>query len=263
MHRHLVADWLRQNVSRGDLVLSGSTDPLSRLIRWGTLSDYSHAALALDNDCFVESYDWSGTPAGDDDGVAVIPVDQYARRGRLLRLALLRPTDLDHDRFYEVAVRATHYSPTFPSTAGLMLGLAGLGDHPRFQIPALRSFLGKRLHLLGDGAARVTCSELAARVYLEAGLPLHFQTIRLIHYAELLRHGDWAPLDADGEPRTVETKGRREQDRASLVAYVAGLPHALRATSRESTKPDWADLLVPGDFLHSSSFRLVAKAEIR
>ena len=58
--------WLREHVQCGDLLLSGSRDPLSRLIRWGTFSDYSHSALALSNDCFLESYDWSGTPIESD-----------------------------------------------------------------------------------------------------------------------------------------------------------------------------------------------------
>ena len=263
MRRDDVADWLQDNVTCGDLVLSGSTDPLSRLIRWGTLSDYSHCALALDSDRFLESYDWSGTPAENDDGVATIDVDQYAKRGRLLRLAVLRPDGLDHERFCEIANRVVHHSPTFASTVGVMLALAGIGDHPKFRIPGACSFFAKRLHLLGDGATRVTCSELAVRVYLEAGLPLRFQTLRLIRYVELLRTIDWEPLGNNGEPRQISAEGRREEDRASLVAYVADLPHAVAATSREQTLPDWADLVVPGDFLHSANFHIAARAEVQ
>lgn len=263
MRRDDVADWLRDNVTCGDLLLSGSTDPLSRLIRWGTLSDYSHAALALSNEAFLESYDWSGTPAETDDGVAAIDVDQYAERGRLLRVAILRPIGLDRDRFCDVAHRVAHHSPTFASTVGLLLGLAGLGDHPKFRIPGACSFFAKRLHLLGDGAARVTCSELAARVYLEAGIPLRFQTLRLIRYVELLRTIEWEPLSGGDNPRLISAEGRREDDRASLVAYVADLPHALAAVSSEQTRPDWADLVLPGDFLHSANFDVAASAEVQ
>lgn len=263
MRRDDVADWLRDNVSCGDLVLSGSTDPLSRLIRWGTLSEYSHCALALDNETFLESYDWSGTPAENDDGVATINVDQYAKRGQLLRLAVLRPDGLDHKRFCEITSRVTHHSPTFASTVGLLLAFAGIGDHPKFRIPGACSFFAKRLHLLGDGAVRVTCSELAARVYLEAGLPLRFQTLRLIRYVELLRDVGWEPLSDSADPRQISAEGRLEEDRASLVAYVADLPRALAAASSERTLPDWADLVVPGDFLHSANFRIAAKAEVQ
>lgn len=257
-----VAAWLRDTVTCGDLVLSASRNRLSRLIRWGTLSDYSHCAMALSNEWLFESYDWSGTPAEDDDGVAKISVDHYAKRGPLHRLAVLRPIGLDKDDFCRVAEHTTHHSPPFPSTVGILLAFAGLGDHPSVRIPGARRYVEKRLHLLGDGAARVTCAELAARVYLEAGMPLRFQTLRLLHYIELLRSGSWEKLHDDAEPRLVHTHKRSKQELTSLTAFVAGLPAAIAATSREKSMPDWADLLVPGDFMHSPSFHLVAQADV-
>ena len=175
---------------------------------------------------------------------------------------MLRPIGLDEDRFSEVAHKATHYSPAFPSTVGVLLAFAGLGDHPKVRIPGARRYVENRMHLLGDGAARVTCAELAARVYLEAGLPLTFQTLRLLRYVELLRSGEWEPLRAGPAPRTVETAGRREEDRASLSAFVAGFAKSVAATSREKSMPDWADLLVPGDFMHSPNFRIAGTSDV-
>ena len=263
MDRNDVAAWLRETVTCGDLVLSGSTDPLSRLIRWGTLSEYSHCALAIDKERFLESYDWSGTPTEDDDGVGEISFDDYATRGNLLRLAVLRPSGLERQRFLDVTLRAKHYSPPFSSTVGVLLAFAGLGDHPRFRIPGVRRYVEKRLHLLGDGAARVTCSEFAARVYLESDVPLRFKTMRLLSYVELLRSPEWDSLELDAEPRRIDATGRKEEDRASLFAFVGDFPRALAAISADPSEPDWADLLVPGDFLHSSNFRTVAQIEIR
>ena len=223
------------------------------------MSHYSHVALALSENEVIESYDWEGTPAEDDGGVSRLSIAGYSGRGSLLHLAILRPQNLDPDRFRDVTSRATHFSPAFPSSTAIMLALAGFGDHPRVRIPGARRYVEKRLHLLGDGAGRVTCAEFAARVYLEAGVPLRFQTLRLLLYVEML---------GPHEPESLHTRSARrpsldEQTNAAsrpttLIAFVAGFPRAVLASARDQTTPDWADLLMPGDFLRSSNFDVVA-----
>lgn len=262
LQRSGVADWLQEMLQPGDLLLSGNRDSVSRLIQWGTMSSFSHASIALSNEQLIESYDWAGTPCDSDGGVGRLSVQRYATRSPLLDLAILRPKAIERDRFDEVTKHATHHSPPFPSTTGVLLAFAGLGDHPRLTIPGARSYAEKRLHLLGDGAARVTCAEFAARVYLESGLTLRFQTLRLLYYIELLRTGEPARLKAHTTPRIIDVSQDAALETTTLYEFVAGMPRALSTGLATQVKPDWVDLLMPGDFVQSSSFDLIAARSV-
>ena len=222
------------------------------------MSGFSHASLAVSNEHLIESYDWSGTPCEQDGGVGQLEVGRYAERGSLVNLAVLRPKGLDRNKFCDVIDHATHYSPPFPSTTGVLLALAGFGDHPNLTIPGARSYVEKRLHLLGDGAARVTCAEFVARCYLESGLTLRFQTLRLLYYVELLRNNEPAQLQENVEPRTLDISLYSQRKPTTLFEFVAGLPRALAESSTVQVAPDWVDLLMPGDYLRSSSFDVIA-----
>lgn len=256
--RSQIADWLVDTLEPGDLVLSGSRDSLSRLIRWGTMSGFSHVSVALNNRRLLESYDWAGSPSEDDGGVGRLSVHRYADRGSLLNLAVLRPKKLDKASFERITEHVIYHSPPFPSSTGVLLAFAGFGDHPQLRIPGARAYVEKRLHLLGDGAARVTCAEFAARVYLESGLELRFQTLRLLAYVELLRAREPARLGDTTTPRKVSVTKDATLKTTTLSEFVAGFPQAARQAADPRRTPDWVDLLMPGDFLQSSSFDVIA-----
>jgi len=226
------------------------------------MSNFSHTAVALSSEQLIESYDWAGTPCEEDGGVTRLGVALYSERGSLMNLAVLRPRGLDYEMFARVADHAAQHSPPFPSTTGVLLAFAGLGDHPHVRIPGARGYVEKRLHLLGDGAARVTCAEFAARLFLEAGVELNFQSLRLLSYIELLRGADAERLQETRTRRQLDIVSESSAEPTGLSAFVAGFPRAVSASSRERSSPDWVDLLMPGDFLRCTSLDAIATCTV-
>lgn len=251
----------------GDTVLSAARDPLSKIIRIGSGSPYSHGVMITGPDEMTEAYDHALTPTEDDDGIFALSIADYLRRSGLARILVLRPAIVDRGRISEVAGHLRRHSPGFPTVGMACLALCGLSG------PALRALpprLRRRatlhqIRLATDGTRRMHCAETLTRIYLAAGVPLRFRSNRLVHHIEQIDGiGPKSnPADLPTTPRIAQPGrwpgGGDARPTAEHVRYgVRTFRETWQERARSRDPIDMADLVLPGDFLHAEPLRPVA-----
>ncbi len=183
--------WLGETMEPGDLVLSGSSDLISRLIQISTASHVSHVAVAVSADALLEAYDYGFTPIETDEGVFKTDLSDFVTRSNQLdRLVVRRPCGLDHALMAEVLESAITNSPPYPTAGAALMSLLLATAKPSVQ-RLLAALLGRgRLDaaletlvgMAADGSEQVHCSEIATRLYTAAGVELRFiEPVLLAH----------------------------------------------------------------------------------
>lgn len=288
--------WLRQTTAPGDLVLTGSRDPLSAMIQWGTRSRVSHAAIVSSSGTVVEAFDYGLTPHDRDEGVYENSFDHLVDRTRRLdRIVVRRPDPWPASGRAELDRRlaeAVESSPPFPTAGAALTCLLVLLTHPRVRgltdragdrVTERVERVGDRLvWMVGDGPARVHCSEIATRLYTAAGVELRFVEPalgRLLFRVPAAKETDGGRLKIDrhhrqrltalvaGRPpaspgqRPRPVKGAGSQVKVSttwqatggvLLASVSAVREQARTAGDHS--PDIADLVLPADFERAQPF---------
>lgn len=277
-------EWLISNTRVGDLVLTGSHDIASWVIRKGTKSDYSHAAVVSDPERFTEAYDRSMTFSEDDDGLYEVPFDEFAgRSSKLTRVRILRPSKVDPHRLSAAAAYMRAHSPSYPTLGALIIGStkwtsglakrasrkAGRAAGHQTVRSVVSRFMERQVALTGDGPIRVHCAEFVYRLYLAAGTP-----IRLVKPV-LAGPMSWLRPKAVGAVPNALSPFLKQQRRSQPGPWPAGPGSPRRwfkngffateqlvdaATQRwtEQTKPDTADFVMPEDFTRADGLRHVA-----
>ncbi len=272
--RRVVA-WLGEHAQPGDLVLTACADALSATIRWGTNGTYSHVVMVLADRRVIEAYDRTTTLRDDNEGVFELTFEQFARRGRLRQLLVLRPdSEIDLDALHDLAERALTHSPRFASLAAVAQAGFGL-TAPRW-LPASMTrtaWAERRIGLVADGPERVHCAEFVTRLYVSCGFTPQFEAARL---AAFFGHvcPTIAPLRLDEPRRADERDGSDTTHSAAgplaLARQAKGVAartpdhvRMVRHRSRRDPDGDIADLVMPADLERSPSFRTVSRLAVR
>ncbi len=267
--RPAVVAWLDEHAEVGDLAMTACADWVSWLIRRGTGGDVSHVAVVIGGRRLVEAYDKNSTLPDDDEGVYSITFEEFAGRGALRRVTLLRPTSVEFDQkeLMHLARHVLHHSPTFASFSSVVQAALGLtATRQRSLLPGpLERWATAQLAVAGDGAERVHCAELATRLYTQSGAPPRFDRPRLATFIERVEHRPIAPLGG-GSPRVARSVDPAETVRiiGAVVRWAALARWASRTARlrRRTDRTDTADLIHPVDFQRSPSFSHVATLDV-
>lgn len=178
--------WLRENARYGDLLLTGGTDQISRVIQIATGGNYSHTMIVVDNNMVIEAHDRAEESSG---GVFTTAFREMLERDGVSRVSLFRAPDLDTAALRDAIDEVESTSPSFDSAGIILLGaMRALGTAQRrlAQRTGLSESTPGRLaqrgvKLTGDGLHRVHCAELVTRLYMRAGLPLVFERPTFMH----------------------------------------------------------------------------------
>lgn len=254
---HLI-DELRTFVQPGDLLLAGGDDGLSRLIRYGTASEFSHVGVVIDDNLVVEAWEQKFTPTETDNGVVTVPLSTFAERD-MSHLKVVRPHDLDAEQLMETAERLATISAPFPSVGAIVLA-ACVGSRRMAAMlpkPIQRRLLTFQVRLAGDGSLTMQCAETATRLYVAAGVALWFPNHLLATHVEHVRDHPDLELQPDGEVDFVA-----QDPSASSLGIVKQHrfgPGKLLALWRDrwNTRPDQYDFVLPVDLDNSPSFSAV------
>ena len=268
--------WLADTAKPGDLILTGNTDRVSRLIQWGTRSHSSHVAIVSAPNQVVEAYDYGLTPEEWDEGVYRNCLSHVVDRSPTLgSLIVRRPANwasVDQERL-DVALReAEENSPPFPTTGAGLTSMLVLLTHPGFRRrlawtgPVGRWLIEFLIDLLvktvADGPRRVHCAELATRLYTGVGIELRFRDLALGGILFELPASSASPdghLEVDSEhrqrlselvgpprracrsqlPGLDDRQRRRLALRARWRATGGVLQATVRATRRRWRESDW------------------------
>ncbi len=286
--------WFCGAVQPGDLVLTGCSDVVSRLVQLFTGSDFSHAAIVTGSGTVVEAYDYGLTPQEDDGGAYETPFDVLLKRGALDRIMIRRPVDLDADSLERTVRFALNNAPPFPNVGVMATVLLLVTARPLGQrvLRGLRrigfdgAFGRALIRVVADGPEHCHCSELVVRLYSGAEVPLVWRDPALGPYmplvsaavrrgdgtirvdrklrgkvASLNRHlgrkafgGDRVMVDVEDTP--IQVVG------AMLVAVLqtqSMLKRAIlaRVQSAHNHESDIADLIVPADLERVEPFETI------
>lgn len=271
-------EWLRSLSERGDLLLVGSDDYVSRAIQRSLGSPYSHALLVVGPGRLAEAYDYSLTLYEGDEGVYELSFDEFFARSQQLADVLLlrnRSSQFDPDKFAWLARELAQNSPAYPTTAavtfiaGQLLGRVANSGRHRLLRPSAKTIARQTL-IWGDGPRRMHCAELAARLYVAAAGTVELHRPILGPYIDSLGDpGDYSldelppifprPRRRAGKglwyPKTVKSRPRR-----LLVATVVGISDLSNAAVNRvlrNTQPDPADFVMPPDFVDAGGFTQV------
>lgn len=132
-------------LEEGDILISKRSGPISKLIKILTNSDYSHAALYIGNNCFVES-DWGGVHVSHISKYYDTPYDIY------------KPKKITHEQQKIV----TEWSKGQIGKGYDLLGILGIAV----------TITGLTKTNLFDNKRRFWCSELVQDAYMNAGINL-------------------------------------------------------------------------------------------
>jgi hypothetical protein len=290
-------EWFEDLIVPGDLVLTGCSDPTSRLIQFVTRSQFSHVAIVSGERTLIEAYDYGVTPIEIDEGIYETPLAKFYERATLDRVMVRRPVGLDQDTLESALRFALENSPPFPTSGALLTNalIATATPWGQRSLDLLRrlglgravdGFLDGVIGLVADGPERVHCSEIATRLYYAADLHLrfvdpvllpHFDRVlgahrvdsRIVRVSRRLR-GKIASLDR--YPKRIARPGARAQKvvhRGPAVAASSKLEagNEIRKMSVESLRERWeegpanesdfADLILPADFERAEPFDTV------
>lgn len=251
-------------VRRGDLLLVGGNDWISRCMKFGSKSELCHAGVFLSEDEVIESYDEEFTLDEGDDGVVAISVRDFLGRN-LSHLRVVRPYGIDLDRFDDVVGTFTKCSAPYPSV-GAFIAAACLAANPvlkRIPAPVRRPMLTAQVRLAGDGAVAMHCAEAVTRLYHATGLAIEIPNplfdLQIEHTRDYLK----MPIQPLRTFERVPTVGRWPRPQNVLQIAQASGSSVLRIanTVRERWKqpPDEFDFLVPADLGNSPSFYTLAE----
>ena len=276
-----LAEWFCSTVLPGDLVLTGCTDMVSRLIQLFTRSQVSHAAIVTGSDTVVEAYDYTFTPVGVDGGIFETPFETLLNRGSLDRIVIRRPVGLDLATLERATRYALDNAPPFP-TVGLSVNavLIMAATAPiQWGLSVLRQLgwgrsvdqaLDRAVGSVADGPQRGHCSETATRLYIGADLHLiwkdpvlapHMNRVRAavqeadgtVRVSRRLR-GAVASLDrhfhrraSRSEQVVIDEEGSLKARAELLLVFGVAIAARLRARRGVCESADIADLILPAD----------------
>ena len=291
-----LASWFRSTARPGDLVLTGCSDPTSRLIQFVTGSEVSHVAIVTGDESVVEAYDYGFTPLELDEGIYETPFEVFLGRTTLDRIMVRRPVGLDVDTLASAIRFALDNSPPFPTAGATLTSLLIATGKPGAQriidglyAVGLGSPIDRALDglvdFVADGPERVHCSEIATRLYLGADLHLRFvQPVLAAHMGRVLgavRDGGVVRIDRRkrGKIASLDRHFRRRARPGDRVAIdLGGGPKELvdskvsattemgkmvggafraRLDDIDEHEPDVADLILPADFERAEPFDTV------
>lgn len=253
---------IRCYIEPGDLLLAGGTDRLSRIIRFGTASVFSHVGVALGDDFVVEAWEQKFTPSEKDAGVVKVPLETFIQRD-MSHLKVVRPVGLDAARLIDVAEQLAASSAPFPSVGAVVLAACVGSRRLAAVLPnsMRRSLLTVQVRLAGDGSLTMQCAETATRLYLASGVGIWFPNQLLTTHVEHVRDHPDLGLRADNEalfadePYPTTSLGFGSQGRFSPARFFS------HWRERWKTRPDQYDFVLPVDLENSPSFTPVASFE--
>ena len=252
----------------GDALLSACRDPLSKIIRIGSRSGFSHAVIVTGRDQLTEAYDHGMTPGEDDDGIYQLTISDYVHRTGLQRVLVRRPTVIDRRRVEEVAEHLQQHSPGFPTVGMLCLALCGLSAPVLRLLPEKleHRFTVRQIRQAADGTRRMHCAETLTRIYYASGVPLRFNSPRLAHH---IKHLGGAQITEDPSrlpnlPRSADPgqwpgTDNRWKAAIQLTYCLRALCETWHERATAEDPVDLADLVLPGDFVTAWPFETVAE----
>lgn len=269
----------------GDLILTGSGDAASRVIQYGSCSQYSHAAIVTDHGMVTEAYDYSLTLAENDEGVYHTSfADFLARSEKLQTVMIRRPVGVDVDRLKAAAKDLHRDSPPYPTFGALMLSVCRMFSET---VPLLAEGLfgqrrvGKRIHrrlddlatkqvrFIGDGARKIHCAESVLLLYEQAGVvvelpdPLLWRSMARARPFEAngrdQRHRRTVTSERIGRPQPSRTRSANLVMRSVLAIHrlVEGLPRAMAGRLCRMNEAGPSDYVFPADLVAAEPFELV------
>ena len=250
----------------GDVVLTGSADPISWLIQLSLQSNISHSLLMLDRIAAIEANDGIHHPRlqkatlGDQFGrVGVVTVGDLCHTRDLNTVVIRRPAfEIDARALNDVAFRYGTLDAPFGGSALVLagclilvdgrIGAALFGDE---QSTVVQQLAGR----LADGPASVICAELVDRCLRESGHELGIPFPQLLTAMEQLgpHLADQSQVPMTSAPSGLEALVAGLPGRWNLFGQVKFAIDNLRVGLGERlehfAQGDRSDLLVPSDFL--------------